>query len=78
MALPISGHFFVQKPHTHFSAQSLLLHDFTNPKLSNYRTLVKHLNNPYTRKLTRQVIEEAGYHCPEICSPEELLEGENS
>lgn len=38
----------------------------------------KHLNNPFTRMLTRQVIEEAGYHCPEICSPEELLEGENS
>ncbi|MDA3834916.1 MAG: type II toxin-antitoxin system VapC family toxin [Spirochaetales bacterium] len=38
----------------------------------------KHLNNPFTRMLTRQVIEDAGYHCPEICSPEELLEGENS
>lgn len=38
----------------------------------------KHLNNPFTRMLTRQVIENAGYQCPEICSPEELLEGETS
>lgn len=36
----------------------------------------KHLNNPFTRLLVRQVIENAGYICPEICSPEELLEGE--
>jgi predicted nucleic acid-binding protein len=35
----------------------------------------KHLNNPFTRLLVRQVIENAGYTCPEICSPEELLEG---
>jgi predicted nucleic acid-binding protein len=38
----------------------------------------KHLNNPFTRILTRQIIEDAGYNCPEICSPEELLEGDNS
>ncbi|MBI4613124.1 MAG: type II toxin-antitoxin system VapC family toxin [Planctomycetes bacterium] len=33
-----------------------------------------HLNNPFTRSLIRQVVEEAGYECPEICSPDELLE----
>ena len=33
-----------------------------------------HLNNPFTRKLVRQVVETEGYECPEICSPEELLE----
>jgi hypothetical protein len=33
-----------------------------------------HLNNPFTRKLVRQVVEGEGYECPEICSPEELLE----
>jgi predicted nucleic acid-binding protein len=38
----------------------------------------KHLNNPFTRMHTRHVIENAGYQCPEICSPEELLEGETS
>ena len=29
-----------------------------------------HLNNPFTRKLVRQVVEGEGYECPEICSPE--------
>ena len=33
-----------------------------------------HLNNPFTRRLVRQIVEEEGYVCPEICSPEELLE----
>ena len=33
-----------------------------------------HLNNPFTRILVRQIVEEAGYECPEICSPDELLE----
>ena len=33
-----------------------------------------HLNNPFTRKMVRQVVEGEGYECPEICSPEELLE----
>jgi predicted nucleic acid-binding protein len=33
-----------------------------------------HLNNPFTRMMVRQVVENAGYQCPEICSPEELLE----
>ena len=33
-----------------------------------------HLNNPFTRTIVRQVVETAGFMCPEICSPEELLE----
>jgi hypothetical protein len=33
-----------------------------------------HLNNPFTRTMIRQVIENAGLRCPEICSPDELLE----
>jgi hypothetical protein len=33
-----------------------------------------HLNNPFTRMMVRQTVENAGYGCPEICSPEELLE----
>jgi predicted nucleic acid-binding protein len=33
-----------------------------------------HLNNPFTRMMVRQIVENAGYACPEICSPEELLE----
>ena len=33
-----------------------------------------HLNNPFTRMKVRQLVEKAGYECPEICSPEELLE----
>jgi predicted nucleic acid-binding protein len=33
-----------------------------------------HLNNPFTRKRVRQIVEAEGYMCPEICSPEELLE----
>ena len=32
-----------------------------------------HLNNPFTRMMIRQIIENEGYVCPEICSPEELL-----
>ena len=35
-----------------------------------------HLNNPFTRKLVRQAVEGEGYECPEICSPEELLEAD--
>jgi len=41
MDQPISSRFFVQKPHTHFSSQNALLHDFTNANFSNNRTLVK-------------------------------------
>jgi predicted nucleic acid-binding protein len=33
-----------------------------------------HLNNPFTRLMIREAVEDAGYRCPEICSPEELLE----
>jgi hypothetical protein len=33
-----------------------------------------HLNNPFTRMMIRQIVENEGYVCPEICSPEELLE----
>ena len=33
-----------------------------------------HLNNPFTRIVVRQIVEDEGYQCPEICSPEELLE----
>lgn len=35
-----------------------------------------HLNNPFTRRKVRQVVEGEGYECPEICSPEELLEAD--
>lgn len=37
---------------------------------------IGHLNNPFTRKTVRQIVENNGYACPEICSPEELLEVE--
>ncbi|MCX7045309.1 MAG: type II toxin-antitoxin system VapC family toxin [Candidatus Sumerlaeota bacterium] len=33
-----------------------------------------HINNPFTRMMVRQSVENEGYSCPEICSPEELLE----
>lgn len=33
-----------------------------------------HLNNPFTRMRVRHIVEGQGYACPEICSPEELLE----
>lgn len=33
-----------------------------------------HLNNPFTRRIVRQIVENAGFECPEICSPDELLE----
>ena len=36
----------------------------------------KHINNPFTKNKTRQVIEENGGCCPVLCSPEELV-GEN-
>ena len=35
-----------------------------------------HLNNPFTRMMVRQSVENEGYRCPEICTPEELLEVE--
>ncbi|MBM4032533.1 MAG: type II toxin-antitoxin system VapC family toxin [Planctomycetes bacterium] len=33
-----------------------------------------HINNPFTRLMIRQIVENAGYRCPEICSPEDFLE----
>lgn len=33
-----------------------------------------HMNNPFTRHRVREVVEDCGYECSEICSPEELLE----
>lgn len=33
-----------------------------------------HLNNPVARAKIRQVVEDGGYQCPEVCSPDELLE----
>jgi hypothetical protein len=35
-----------------------------------------HLSNPFTRRLIRKIVEREGYSCPEICSPDELLEDE--
>ena len=35
-----------------------------------------HLNNPFTRSMIRDIVQEAGYACPEICSPDELLESD--
>ena len=32
-----------------------------------------HINNPFTRLMVRQIVENQGYVCPEICSPDELL-----
>jgi len=36
-----------------------------------------HLMNPFTRMMVRQIVENEGYQCPEVCSPEELLEDES-
>lgn len=33
----------------------------------------KHINNPFMRDKIRLTVESAGYKCPVICSPEELL-----
>jgi hypothetical protein len=35
-----------------------------------------HLSNPFTRMKIRKAVESEGYRCPEICSPEELLEAD--
>jgi len=35
-----------------------------------------HLNNPFTRRMVRRIVEAEGYMCSEICSPEELLEAD--
>ncbi|MEX2607835.1 MAG: type II toxin-antitoxin system VapC family toxin [Kiritimatiellia bacterium] len=37
----------------------------------------KHINNPFLFGKIRSVVEKTGYKCPEICSPEQLLENEN-
>lgn len=34
----------------------------------------KHINNPVMKKKMREVLANAGYVLPEICSPDELLE----
>ena len=33
----------------------------------------KHINNPFTKMMIRQVIGNNNYSCPELCSPDELL-----
>jgi hypothetical protein len=33
-----------------------------------------HLNNPIARINIRRIVEDNSYQCPEVCSPEELLE----
>ena len=33
----------------------------------------KHINNPFTRMMVRQLIENNGFVCPEICSPDEFI-----
>jgi len=35
-----------------------------------------HINNPFTKMMIRQTVENAGYECPEIVSPEAFLEDE--
>jgi hypothetical protein len=32
-----------------------------------------HINNPFTRMMIRQIVQDEGYVCPEIVSPDELL-----
>jgi hypothetical protein len=32
-----------------------------------------HINNPFTKMMIRQVVENAGYECPEIVSPDAFL-----
>ncbi len=34
----------------------------------------KHINNPFTKRKIKEIIEAEGYKCPILCSPEELLE----
>ncbi|MCI0479532.1 type II toxin-antitoxin system VapC family toxin [Candidatus Uhrbacteria bacterium] len=36
-----------------------------------------HLSNPFTRVRVRQLVQDEGFACPEICSPEELLESQS-
>lgn len=32
----------------------------------------KHMNNPFTKNKIKEIIENAGYTCPVLASPEEL------
>ena len=32
----------------------------------------KHINNPFTKNKIKEIIENAGYICPVLASPEEL------
>jgi len=32
-----------------------------------------HINNPFTKMMIRQAVENAGYECPEIVSPDAFL-----
>ena len=34
----------------------------------------KHINNPFTKVKIRQLIENRGFVCPELCSPDEFLD----
>ncbi len=34
-----------------------------------------HINNAFTANMIRRTVEAAGYSCPVICSPEELITG---
>jgi hypothetical protein len=36
----------------------------------------KHINNANTRHRIERVIDAAGYNCPVLCSPEELIDDE--
>ena len=36
-----------------------------------------HINNPFLFGRIRSVVEAAGYVCPEICSPEQLMENDD-
>jgi predicted nucleic acid-binding protein len=33
----------------------------------------KHINNPFMKRKIRKIVEESGYVCPVLCSPEELI-----
>jgi hypothetical protein len=33
----------------------------------------KHINNPYTKNKIKKIVKDAGYICPVLASPEELL-----
>lgn len=35
-----------------------------------------HINNPFTNMMIRQAVENTGYECPEVVSPDAFLGGE--